>query len=134
MKTLFDFITYIKGIEYLVAISAIAVYLIYWEFLKPKPFKTLVEIGLEDLNHIKRNGYRDVIRTFGKVVAAPFVGLAYVMALPFAFMYALGTAALSSVLTIAGKEATFGWRPTEAYLGGKKKGKKEDTSKKEDEK
>lgn len=132
MKTLFDFITYIKGIEYLVAISAIAVYLIYWEFLKPKPFRTLVEAGKEDLNHIKRNGYSVVVRTVGKVVAAPFVGLAYVMALPFAFMYALGTAALSGVLTLAGKEAAFGWRPTEAYLGGKKKGKKEDTSKKED--
>lgn len=132
MKTLFDFITYIKGIEYLVAISAIAVYLIYWEFLKPKPFKTFVEAGKEDLDYMRKNGYKNAISVIGKVVAAPFVGLAYVMALPFAFMYALGTAALSGVLTLAGKEAAFGWRPTEAYLGGKKKGKKEDTSKKED--
>ena len=134
MKTLFDFITYIKGVEYLVAISAIAVYLIYWEFLKPKPFKTLAETAKDDLSYISSNGYREAIKTMGKVRAAPFVGLAYVIALPFAFMYALGTAALSGVLTLAGKEAAFGWRPTEAYLGGKKKKEKQSVEKKEDEK
>lgn len=134
MKTLFDFMTYIKGVEYLVAISAIAIYLIYWEFLKPKPFKTLVETGREDFDYLRKNGYREALRTIGRVIAAPFIGLAYVVALPFAFMYALGTAAISGVLTLAGKEAAFGWRPTEAYLGGKKKGKKEAKEKKEDEK
>ncbi len=134
MNTLFDFITYIKGVEYLVAISAIGIYLLYWEFLKPRPFKTLVEVGKEDLSYVRRNGYKNVITTMGKVIAAPFVGLAYVMVLPFAFVYALGTAALSGILTLTGREASFGWRPTEAYLGGKKKGKKADIEKKDEEK
>jgi hypothetical protein len=133
MKTLFDFMTYIKGVEYLVALSAIAVYLIYWEFLKPKPFKSLAETAREDISYLSQNGYREAIKTVGKIIAAPFVGLSYIVALPFAFMYALGTAALSGILTLTGKEAAFGWRPTEAYLGGKKKAKKE-SEKKEDEK
>jgi hypothetical protein len=58
------------------------------------------------------------------MVIAPFTGLAYVIALPF---IAIGT-----VLTILTKRvaiklyhavatlASFGWRPMEAYLAGKK--------------
>jgi len=58
------------------------------------------------------------------IVTAPFMGLAYVIALPF---IAIGT-----VLTLITKKigvkayhavatlASFGWRPMEAYLAGKK--------------
>ncbi len=125
MHTLFDFITHIKGIEYIVAISAIVIYMIYWEFLKPKPFKTLAETSKEDLEHIKKTGSNKIIRDIGKVCAAPFIGLAYILALPFGFAYALGSAAVNGMLSLAGREASFGWRPTEAYLAGKKKEKKD---------
>jgi hypothetical protein len=128
MYTLFDFITYIKGVEYIVAISAIGLYILYWEVLKPKPFKTLVEIGRDDLEHVRKTGYNDVIRTMGKVCAAPFVGLTYVVALPFVFAYALGSAAVNGALALIGREASFGWRPSEAYLSGKKKGKKDESN------
>ena len=64
------------------------------------------------------------MKTVGKVIAAPFIGLAYIIALPFGFAYAIGLAAVNGVLGFAGKEASFGWRPTEAYLSGKKKEKK----------
>mgnify|MGYP001627345352 CR=1 FL=1 len=56
MYTLFDFITHIKTVEYIVAISAIGIYIVYWEFLKPKPFKSVVEVGKEDIHHIKMMG------------------------------------------------------------------------------
>ena len=58
------------------------------------------------------------------IVIAPFIGLAYVIALPF---IAIGT-----VLTLITKKvgvkayhavatlASFGWRPMEAYLAGRK--------------
>jgi len=121
MNTMFDFVTYIKGVEYLIAIAAIALYILFWEALKPKPFKPMLEQGKEDLDHIKGLGYRGNLRTLGKVAAAPFIGLAYVVALPFGFVYALGTAAVNGVLNVIGKEAVFGWRPSEAYLAGKKK-------------
>jgi len=125
MNSLFDFITHIKTVEYLMAVGAIALYILYWEVLKPKPFKSLVENGKGDLDYIRNTGYKNTLKTVGKVMAAPFIGLAYIVFLPFTFAYALGSAVIERVLTLAGKEAAFGWRPMEAYLSGKKKGKKE---------
>ncbi len=133
MHTLFDFITHIKGVEYIVAISAIGLYMLYWEFLKPKPFKSVVETGRDDMHHIRTIGYANAIKTIGKVIAAPFIGLAYIVALPVGFVYALGSAMVNGVLTLAGREASFGWRPTEAYLSGKKKERKEKDEQKESE-
>ncbi|MCL5023214.1 MAG: hypothetical protein M1497_07585 [Nitrospirae bacterium] len=129
MNTLYDYLTHIKGVEYLISVAFIAVYIVYAEVLKPKPFKTLKEGGREDLEFVK--SHRDAARTtIKRIVAAPFIGLGYIVMLPFAFAFAVGAAALNGVLGLAGRSASFGWRPTEAYLAGKKKKKEE---KKEDE-
>jgi hypothetical protein len=136
MNSLFDFITHIKSVEYLMAIGAIALYILYWEVLKPKPFKSLVETSKDDLDYIRQTGYKNTLSTVGKVMAAPFIGLAYIVFLPFTFAYALGSLVIERVLTLAGKEAAFGWRPMEAYLSGRKKnkkGKKENEGAKKDE-
>ncbi len=69
------------------------------------------------------------------LLAAPFVGLAYVIALPFvaiATMAALvAKKAATGIFNLLGNLVEFGWRPGEAYLGGKKKknGKKDDEKK-----
>lgn len=126
MNTLFDFLTHIKGVEYVLAVSAIVLYMIYWETLKPKPFKTMMEKGRDDLGYIRETGFRASLRSLGKVIAAPFIGLAYIIALPFWFAYALVSALVNGMISLAGREAVFGWRPTEAYLSGKKKAKKKD--------
>lgn len=133
MHTLFDFITHIKAVEYLIAISAIGIYIVYWEFLKPKPFKSVAEAAKADMHHIRIMGLGGAVKTMGKVMAAPFIGLAYIVALPIGFAYALGSAAINGILSLAGKEASFGWRPSEAYLSGKKKEKKEKDETKESE-
>lgn len=127
MNTLFDFLTHIKGVEYVLAVSAIVLYMIYWETLKPKPFKTMMEKGRDDLGYIRETGFRSALRSLGKVIAAPFIGLAYIIALPFWFAYALVSALVNGMISLAGREAVFGWRPTEAYLSGKKKAKKKDS-------
>jgi len=64
----------------------------------------------------------------GNLVMAPFVGLAYVIALPF---IAIGTViilvakkVLLGVAGLAGNLVSFGWRPLEAHLAGKKKNRK----------
>ncbi len=129
MHTLFDYITHVKGVEYIISILFIAGYILYAEVLKPKPFKTLKESGKEDLDFV-RNNRSAAFATIKKIATAPFIGLAYIVSLPFVFAYAIGTAALNGLLGMAGKSASFGWRPTEAYLAGKKKKKEE---KKEDE-
>jgi hypothetical protein len=126
MHTLFDFVTQVKTVEYLLAISAIAVFLIYWEVLKPRPFRTLMRTTREDMDHIKKSGgFRAVSRKVALIAVAPFIGLAYLVALPFAFVFALGNAAFKGVASLAGGTASFGWRPTEAYLSGKKESEKD---------
>lgn len=124
MYTLYDFLTHIKGVEYIMSVLFIAAYILYAEVLKPKPFKTLKESGKADLDFVKTHR-SETMRTIGRIAAAPFIGLGYIVMLPFAFAYAVGTAALNGVLGLAGRSASFGWRPTEAYLAGKKKKKEE---------
>jgi hypothetical protein len=125
MNTLYDFLTHVKGVEYVLAVAFIAVYLIYWEVLKPKPFSTLARSGKEELEHIRETGYGNTMRTVGKIAAAPFIGLAYVVMLPFSFALALAMAVGKGLSKLAGPSVSFGWRPVEAYLAGKKKRKKE---------
>lgn len=118
MNSVYDFITHVKGIEYIISVLFILGYILYAEVLKPRPFKTVLETGRDDMEYIRRTGTMTAVR---KIAAAPFIGLAYIVALPFAFAFALFSTAVNGVLSMAGKEASFGWRPTEAYLAGKKK-------------
>jgi hypothetical protein len=121
MHTLFDFITHIKIVEYLVSIMFIAGFMIFWEALKPRPFRTVVNTTKDDIAYIKENGKESVYKTMGRIVSAPFIGLAYVVAVPFVFAYAIFSAVAAGLLNLVGREAAFGWRPSEAYLAGRKK-------------
>lgn len=76
---------------------------------------------------------RDIIA----LIAGPIMGLIYVICLPFiavaTVVILIGKKALGGVLSLIRGLVSFGWRPTEAYLGGKKEkklkkgGKDEDT-------
>ncbi len=138
MYTLVDFITHVKGIEYILSITAIAGFLLFWEVLKPKPFRTVVETGKDDLGYIEQTGgFKNVMKSVGKIVAAPFIGLAYIVMLPIGFFAALVVGvvnmAMKGAASIAGKSATFQWRPMEAYLAGKKNKEKTDAKAGKDE-
>jgi uncharacterized membrane protein len=129
MNTLFDFITHVKVVEYLISIAAIAGFLLMWEILKPKPFKTIVETSKDDLGHIKQSGgIRAVMKTAGKIVAAPFIGLAYIVMLPVGFFTVLSVSAfnlaMNGIMGAVGSTMTFDWNPIEAYLTGRKKKEK----------
>ncbi len=67
------------------------------------------------------------------LVLGPFLGLAFVIALPF---MAIGTVAVlligkasGTLLDLASKIVYFEWRPTEAYLAGKRKREKKKAQK-----
>jgi hypothetical protein len=127
MHTLTDFMTHVKGIEYLISVLAITGFILYVEVLKPRPFKTLAKATSEDLDYLRQTGRRNNLTTLKRLAAAPFIGLAYVVSLPFIFAFALcgellGMAAegLDRAFGMAGKSLSFGWRPMEAYLGGRK--------------
>jgi len=121
MYTLYDFITHVKGVEYVIAILFIAGFVLYLEALKPMPFRTLVNAARETRDYMKSMGCANMIRTVGKIVAAPFIGLAYIVALPFVFASALVSVLASKASLAAARGVSFGWRPMEAYLAGKKK-------------
>ncbi len=123
MNTMFDFITHVKGIEYILSLTFIAGYVLFWEILKPRPFQKVKETGQEDLEYVKQNGMKNTLKLAGKIAAAPFVGLLYVILLPVGLVSALSYAVVAGV---AGKNTSFSWRPAEAYLSGKKKTGKHD--------
>ena len=132
MHTLFDYITQVKTAEYLIAVSAIGLFMLFWEVLTLRPFKSMVDAGKEDLEHIRNTGgYRNAFRNVGKIAFAPLIGLAYIVALPFTFIFALGVAVLSGASRAMGVGTSFGWRPQEAYLTGKKEEKEEKESSEE---
>ena len=138
MNTMVDFVTHVKGIEYILSLLAIAVFLVFWEALKPKPFRTVVDTGKDDLAHLKEaGGLKSILKSVGKIAAAPFIGLAYIVMLPIGFFVALAAAvvnlAVKGAAAVAGKSLTFEWRPVEAYLAGRKK-KKEKKEKKTEQK
>lgn len=68
----------------------------------------------------------------GKGIAAlllgPIIGLVYVISMPFIAIATvailIGKKLLSSMLSLMRSLVSFGWRPSEAYLGGKKKNKR----------
>jgi hypothetical protein len=65
---------------------------------------------------------------FMSLVAGPLLGLLYVIVLPFIAVgtvaAAVGKKLLEGAAGLAGSIVSFGWRPLEAHLGGKKKGRK----------
>ncbi len=68
------------------------------------------------------------IGTVVMLLASPIIGLVYVVFLPFIGIATLAAVAGREVLgSVAVKTISFGWRPVEAYLAGKKKEKKHET-------
>jgi hypothetical protein len=64
------------------------------------------------------------------LLSGPFIGLAYVVFLPFIGIAMVATAVgrevLAGVISLVGKSISVGWRPQSAYLSGKKKEKTKD--------
>jgi hypothetical protein len=73
-------------------------------------------------------GNMEVRDSLWYLVSAPFAGLVYVISLPVVAIAAVVTLAAgkaaASLADLARRMVAFGWRPTEAYLSGKKKDKK----------
>ena len=70
------------------------------------------------------------IPSTGILILAPIIGLVYAVFLPFigiAMMVKLiGQKVFGGAVKTASTSASFGWRPNEAYLAGKKNEKKEE--------
>jgi hypothetical protein len=127
-----DFLTRVKGVEYILSVLTITGFILFIEILKPAPFQSLRKLIGEDVAFLREEGFRSVMKTVGRAAAVPFIGLLYVIALPFLFVYYLavelrGMASekMATALDAVGASAVFGWRPSEAYLAGRKAKKAE---------
>jgi hypothetical protein len=141
MHTLVDFLTRVKGVEYILSVLTITGFILFIEVLKPAPFQSLRKLIGEDVAFLREEGFRSVMKTVGRAAAVPFIGLFYVFALPFLFVYYLavelrGMAAekMATALDAVGASAVFGWRPSEAYLAGRKAKKAEKKDEKQEQK
>ncbi len=125
MHTLVDFITHVKGIEYILSIVFIAGFLLLWEVLKPRPFATVITSGKEDWEYLRANGYRDAIISLGKIIAAPVIGLAYLLILPVGVFFLVLSEAVNlitrGISRLTGRNISFEWNPVEAYFTGRKR-------------
>ena len=123
MYTLYDFMTHVKGIEYLLSVASIGVFMVFWEVLKPKPFARVVSSGREDWQHIQQTG--GIMKYAGKIATAPFIGAMYVVMLPIGFFFMVLAEVVNlgvkGISTLLGKDMSFDWNPVEAYFTGKKR-------------
>jgi hypothetical protein len=86
MHTLFDFITHVKGIEYILSIMFIAGFLLFWEVLKTMPFHGMTNQARKALDYMRRSGKQ---HTIAKFATAAFLVVTYIVSLPFVFAYAV---------------------------------------------
>lgn len=75
-----------------------------------------------------QEGHRAGEHVLANLVMAPFVGLVYVITLPFIAIgtvaAAIGKKVVRELCALAGSLTSFGWRPLEAHFAGKKKERK----------
>jgi len=96
----------------------------YWNFLNG------ARVDIPDEGILPGNGNTTYMRFPPGIVllAGPVIGLFYVIALPFmavgTILALVGKKVLSSMFNVLGNLVSFGWRPSEAHLTGKTKGKR----------
>ncbi len=93
----------------------------YWDFASGRRVDVLSEAVLAG------GGEATYIRMPSGVMllSGPIIGLLYAISMPFIGIATVATLAVGSALTgmynLAAKSISFGWRPRNAYLSGKKK-------------
>ena len=96
----------------------------YWNIMDGQR----VDLAVEGLLPGDRDARYIKMKSALVLAVGPFVGLLYAAFLPFigiAMAFSLiGKKLVTGVVHVAAKSTSFGWRPIEAYLDGKQRGKK----------
>ncbi len=122
MHTLFDFISHVNGMQYVIALCSVAGFALFVELLSPRPFLGLISAIAEDIRHIKAEGSV-------KIYALARNGA---VALGCAAMYAASLPILFASGMLANLGETFeavnptGWNPVRAYFVKRRKTTKTD--------
>ncbi len=120
MHTLFDFISNVNAVQYVIALLSVIGFIIFSEVLKANPFKGLRESVAEDVRFIKTQDRVTRIQFAKNVASAPFYFLSYLAALPVLFVQGMAEPIGRGI----GVMTTGGWSPVRAYFAGRRKVKK----------
>ena len=120
MHTLFDFISKVNGIQYIIALLSIPGFIVFSEILKAKPFAGLRETVAEDLRFIKDQEKGERRQMVRNTVMAPIYFFTYLASLPVLFVQGMA----EPVGRRIGSMTSVGWSPVRAYFTGRGKKKK----------
>jgi hypothetical protein len=120
MNTLFDFISSVNGVEYVLAILFMLGFVLFAELLKPRPFNGLARAVAEDIAFMKAERDGKVLRLTKSVMIAPICALVYIAAVPLLFIH--GVATLMGKVIAA--TTAVGWSPVQVYFANRKRMKK----------
>ena len=120
MHTLFDFISNVNAVQYVIALLSMIGFILFSEVLKANPFQGLRESVAEDVRFIKTQDKGMRLQLIKNVAMAPFYFLSYLASLP--VLFAQGMA--EPIGRGFGAVTTGGWSPVRAYFAGRRKTKK----------
>lgn len=120
MHTLYDFISEVNAMQYLLAVVSIAGFIIFNEIFKPRPFKGLNKMITEDVGFIKAQGKGNNILLVKNAIVGGSYAILYIIAIPLLFLHGLSVL-MSRLFT---SFTYIGWSPVRAYFAGKKRAKK----------
>jgi len=120
MHTLFDFITNVNGIQYILALLFIFGFIVFGELMKPKPFEGLAKAVAEDIRFIRAQEKAALIQLAKNAAMAPVYAVIYFASLPVLFVQGMTTVVGKGLVDVSAG----GWNPVRAYFTGRKKAKK----------
>jgi hypothetical protein len=120
MHTLFDFISNVNAVQYVIALLSIPGFIIFSEVLKARPFKGLRESVADDVRFIKAQDKGERLQVVRNAAMAPFYFLTYLAAVPVLFVQGMAEPVGRGI----GAMTSGGWSPVRAYFAGRRKSKK----------
>ncbi len=120
MHTLYDFISEVNAMQYLLAVVSVAGFIIFIEIFKPKPFKGLSKMIAEDVGFVKEQGKGNNIQLVKNAITGSAYAALYIISIPLLFLHGVSVL-MSRLFTLF---TYIGWSPVRAYFAGKKGAKK----------
>lgn len=124
MHTLFDYISTVNGIQYLLMLTFIIGFILFLELMKPRPFAGLTRIAADDIGFFRTQSVETRLRSVKRLFVAPVYAMLYIAAIPVLFIHGVAVI-FSRVITAL---TWVSWSPVRAYFRGSRKIKRQESS------
>lgn len=119
MYTLYDYISEVNAMQYLLALLFIFGFIIFFEIFKPKPFRGLSRMIDDDVVFVKEQGRASNLQLIKNTLTGSAYAMLYIAVVPLLFLH--GVAVLMSKLFTS--VTYIGWSPVRSYFAGKNRRK-----------